>query len=269
MLSHPSPSSPGRRVAAAALALTALAGAPAHAMVGPAEPAAWRAAPGAAPTWERRVDDELRFVYFRDDRSTTMSGSDGDVARARRYRRSGEPLLWFRRDGREYVVRDPHVLREVDDLWEPVSRIGAEQGRIGARQGALGAEQGRHGARQGEIGARQGRVGARQGLIGARLGVLAAREALGVSASERRAIEREREALDRDMRQLDREMEVLDEDMRDHEPPMRELGEEMAVLGRLMAALGRELDAASRRADAEMRALVDRAIASGAAQAVR
>lgn len=262
MRSHPSPRLLGRHaVAAGAMALTVLAIAPANAF-------ARSAAPGAVPTQERRSGDELPFVYFRDDRSTTMSGSDGDVARARRYRRSGEPLLWFRRDGQEYVVRDPRVLREVDDLWEPVNRIGAEQGRVGAEQGALGAEQGKYGVKQGEIGARQGRIGARQGVIGARLGVLAAREAIGVSASERRAIERERVALDRDMRQLDREMAALDQDIHEHDPPMRELGEDMAVLGRRMEALGARMDAASRRANAGMRALVDRAITSGAARAV-
>jgi hypothetical protein len=50
---------------------------------------------------------------------------------------------------------------------------------------------------------------------------------------------------------------------------MRELDEEMAVLGRRMAVLGGRMDAASRRANAGMRALVDRAITDGAAQAVR
>jgi beta-lactamase regulating signal transducer with metallopeptidase domain len=227
-----------------------------------------RTAPRIARAQERRQEKEVQFVYFRDESTTTMSGSTGDISRARRYRRSGDPMLWFRRDGREYVVRDANVLREVDDLWAPVSRIGEEQGRLGAQQGELGAQQGRHGARQGEIGAKQGVIGARQGVVSAQLGVLAAREGEGVTASERREIDRERQALNREMRRLDREMAALHEDMREFHPPMRELGEEMAALGRQMEVLGGRMEDASRRAHAGMRTLIDRAITSGAAEAV-
>ena len=305
MLSRPSSSSLGGRVlAAGAVALTVLAIAPVRAVARSVEPtasadaaspfgaaaisetgstalaivdasarpspsAAERAASTVAPSQERRRADELQFVYFRDDEHTMMSGSTGDIERARRHRRSGEPMLWFRRDGQEYVVRDPRVLREVGELWEPVSRIGEEQGRLGAQQGTLGAEQGKHGARQGEIGAKLGVVGARQGVVSSRLALLSARESQGVSAAERREIDRERERLERELRELDREMDALSEDMREFEPPMRELGEEMSVLGRQMEVLGGRMEAASRRAEAGMRTLTDRAIASGAAEAVR
>lgn len=223
----------------------------------------------AAASADGQRQEALRFVYIRDDDHTMMSGESGDAARARRFRRSGEPMLWLRQDGQEYVVRDRDVLRDVDELWHPVSRIGGEQGRLGARQGELGAEQGRRGAKQGEVGARQGRVGARQGVVAARLGLLAAREAAGVSASERRDMDREREALDRDMRQLEREMASLNEEMRDVEPPRRGIDEEMARLGREMGVLGRQMEDASRRAHAAMRTLVARAIRSGAAEPVR
>lgn len=217
---------------------------------------------------DRRQDD-VRFVYFNGDKSTTISGSSNDASRARRYQRSGEPMLWFRRDGREYIVRDSRVLRDVEDLWEPVSRIGEEQGRIGAKQGEIGAEQGRHGAKQGEIGAAQGVIGAKQGVVAARLGLLAARESQGLSGSERRDIEREREELRRDMRELDREMDALNRKMRDYNPPMRELGDEMSALGREMSSLGARMNDATRRANSGMRSLIDRAIRSGAAEEIR
>jgi hypothetical protein len=272
----------GRVLAGGAAAVFLLSGAPvstaARAAVpsGPvldpshagAVPSSERGAAVAAAPRAQTAQDELRFVYFRDDRTTTVSGSEGDMSRAKRHRRSGEPMLWFRRDGREYVVRDPGVLRELDELWEPVSRIGAEQGRIGAEQGAIGAEQGRHGARQGMLGARQGVIGARRGVIAARLGLLAAQEREGLSADERREASREREAANREMRELDREMERLGDEMRQVAPP-RELGDEMAALGRQMSALGRRMDEASRRAQAGTRRLVDRAISDGSAEAVR
>lgn len=241
--------------------------APAPAHAGSATPVV--AEPTVQPSREQQEQEYVRFVYLRDDENTTMSGSSRDVARAKEYRRSDEPLLWFRYEGREYIVRDRNVLRDVDDLWKPVNRIGEEQGKIGAEQGAIGAEQGKHGGRQGEIGAAQGVIGARQGVIAARLGLLAAREAQGVSNSEKRDMDREREELSRDMRALDREMQELGKQMREFNAPMRELGDDMAVLGRQMAVLGRQMQEASARANRGMQVLVERAIRSGVAQEVR
>jgi bla regulator protein blaR1 len=240
--------------------------APAAAPAAPAGPE--RAAPGAAKTAEPR-QEELQFVLFGEDGNSTMSARSGDVERAARHRRPGEPLLWFRHDGREYVVRDPGVLREVEELWEPVGRIGGEQGRIGGRMGAIGAEQGRIGARHGEIGARQGQIGARMGAIGSRLAVLATREASGVSESERRAIEREREELEAESRRLDREMEAASREMRESDRPVRGRDGEMEALGREMEVLSGQMEAAVERANAGMRTLLRRAIQSGAAVAVR
>ncbi|HEX8320231.1 M56 family metallopeptidase [Longimicrobium sp.] len=233
-----------------------------------AGPGAEHAAPAAAEAAEPRVQ-ELHFVLFREDGNATMSGRSADAERARRHRRGGEPMLWFRYGGQEYVVRDRGVLAQVEEAWEPVGRVGEEQGRIGAQQGAIGEEQARIGARQAEVGAQQATIGAQQGVIGARLGVLASREAAGVSASERREIERERTELGAEMRRLGEEMAVLGRRMRDVSAPMSDRGDEMAALGREMGVLGDRMRAAVARANAETVALVRRAIESGAAAAVR
>ena len=221
-----------------------------------------------AETAEQR-SDELPFVLFRGEGNTMMSGSTGDVERARRHRRPGESLLWFRYDGREYVVRDPGVLREVQELWAPVDRIGEEQGRIGAQQGTIGEEQGRTAVQQAEIGARQAEAGARQAVAGSRLALLATREAAGVMESERRDIERQREDLQEESRWLQREMEVLGRRMREASAPMLDRSGEMTQLGREMAALGDRMRTAVERANAGMLALARRAVESGTAVTVR
>jgi bla regulator protein blaR1 len=291
MVSHPSSSSFGGRVlAAGAVALVVVAIAPVKAVARSASsveafrigsqldfavttpastiPASEQGA-REATAQDRSQQEELHFVYFSGENNTTMNGSSRDMTRARRYVQRGERMLWFERNGREYIVRDANVLRDVEELWEPLGLIGAEQGKIGAKQGAIGAEQGRYGAKQGKIGAEQGFVGAKQGVVAARLGLLAARESQGVSASERREIDRERAELERDMRSLEREMEALGRQMRDQSPPMRDLGDEMSALGSQMAEFGRQMESASRKANAGMRSLMDRAIRSGAAQEVR
>lgn len=239
----------------------------------PGSPAARADSPPAATAADAaekpRAQEELPFVLFRDDNNTMMSGSSGDVERARRHRRPGERLLWFRYGGQEYVVRDAGVLREVEELWEPVGRIGEEQGRIGAQQGEIGEAQGRIGMRQGEIGARQGEIGARMGVVASRLARLTTRESAGLSASERREIDREREELEAESRRLGQEMEALGRQMREVAEPMDDRGEEMEALGREMEALGERMHDAVERANDGMLVLARRAIESGAAEAVR
>jgi bla regulator protein blaR1 len=69
----------------------------------------------------RHESGAVRFVLLSDDGSRTTSGEEsGDVQRAERQRRNGEALLWLRIDGKEYVIRDPEVLREARALWTDV-----------------------------------------------------------------------------------------------------------------------------------------------------
>ncbi len=250
-----------------------------------AQPAAPKAPappkPPREPVAVRAQDPEsgdLNYVVLmagKDGERVHISGSTSDIARARSFRRGNEPLLWFRDRRGEFVVRDASVLAQVEAIWKPVGelgvrqgRLGGEQGKLGSKMGELGAKQGLIGAEQGLIGAKQGALGAKQGALGAKQGALAARE-WKASEAQRAEIEKAHRDLERDMRALDGEMKALDARMREFEKPMRELGAEMEALGTQMEALGRQMEQEAARARAELRALLDRAVASGAAQPVK
>lgn len=201
-------------------------------------------------------EPELNYVYFMDDNHTSMSGSTKDIEIARRFKQAKEPVLWFRDGGQEYVVRDPAVLKQIEATWKPVVELGEAQGKLGTQQGELGTQ-------QGELGSQQGVLGARQGTLAVRESALDLRDNTGsLSDAERTELTRQRHELRRQQRTLDKQMRALDR-------PMRELGEKMEVLGREMEALGRKMEAASHKAEAELRALLRRAIASGAAKPAR
>ena len=68
---------------------------------------------GAAPV--------TNFVLLLGDQQRTVSGSDQDLERALRHQRNGEPMLWVRREGREYVIRDEEVLRQARAAWRDVN----------------------------------------------------------------------------------------------------------------------------------------------------
>jgi hypothetical protein len=112
--------------------------------------------------------------------SSTISGSISDVQEARRLRQGSEPLLYVRRDGVSYVIRDAALLRNVEDTFRPQQELGVRQGELGSRQGALGKKQAALAARypaggwsqkaareHADIGRQQSELGRQQSVLGA------------------------------------------------------------------------------------------------------
>jgi len=222
-------------------------------------------APAAAG---RRGSKRVNYVLFMDEDSTMMSGSSADRSRAASLRKGKEQLLWFRRDGREYVVRDPAVLREVEETFRPLRQIGEEQAKVGAKQAGIGQRQAEIGEQQAAIGQKQAEIGAKQAQIGSRQAAFAARQAASERV-DRAELDKERRQLELDMRQLEQEMQALSGEMHAFNKPMDDLNEDMNALSEDMNALSRKMEEASAKAEAQMDALLHRAISSGAATEVK
>ena len=181
-------------------------------------------------------------LLYGDSDSATMSGSTDNLQKARRLRGDAKDgILWFQRDGKEYVVRDPALLKQAQALYKPVAEVGARQGELGGRQG--------------ELGGKQGALGAKQGALGAELGAIAAGRARRGGDADDRDLERREKEINRKMEDLSRQQE--------------DLGRQQEALGKQQEDLGRQQEALSARADKEFHELMDRAIRSGAAQEVR
>lgn len=101
------------------------------------------------------ADGDSYILMLESGRSTMMHGSTDDLHRARKLRLDGQPLLYVRRDGREYVVRDAALLRQAEAIFKPQAELGKKQGELGSRQGALGAQQAELGAQQARLAAQQ------------------------------------------------------------------------------------------------------------------
>src|SRR3546814_3718310 len=112
--------------------------------------------------WSSDVcSSDLAFALL-DGNSTTVNGTDADLATVRRLRQHGEPLLWFRRGDTTWITRDPATLARANAIYAPLSALAEQQGKLGEQQGALGEKQGRLGEQQGRIAAEQGRFAGRQ-----------------------------------------------------------------------------------------------------------
>jgi bla regulator protein blaR1 len=226
---------------------------------------------------------ELNFVLLLEDNQQTMSGSLADVARARRHQKNGEPLLWFRADGQEYVVRDRDLIAQARALWNDVYESSFDHAEIAAAAQALSAEALEHGL-----------AAAEQGMKSAHLGGLAAEQAIRaltdahLSMPEidiRADLESAREQLEQslpDVEEALRELEQrlksdLDDQIRDLRQRLRALEEptrkkDAALSHELqnrVNAFGARVGESARQASEKMRELVERARSAGLAVTVR
>lgn len=226
--------------------------------------AAGPAAPPAPPAPPRPKGDGMHFSHIWTDgdrdyahvlidgNTINAVGTSDDLRAAKSQQRNGEALLWVRKGGTRYVVRDAATLSRLKAAYAPVEELGEEQGKLGEKQGALGAQQGELGARQGEMGARQGELSARYAALASRR---AGAEADARSKAEAAAAEQRQAALEQQQRQLGRQQQAL--------------GRQQQELGRQQQALGERQRAASEAAQREADRLIDAAIANGLAQRVK
>jgi beta-lactamase regulating signal transducer with metallopeptidase domain len=266
----PSPPAPVAMVPVAPAALPAPPAPPAPVPALPATPAT-RAAmqvPPAAPA-RSSVSGSDFMLLTSDDQMVWHAGSR-DHMRIRSLQRNGEPMLWFRYEGAEYVVRDPEVVAQAEAIWQPLSDIGKTQGELGAKQGALGAEQGKHGAAMGELGAEQGELGSRLGELAMKQASLSLQAAgRELSAEEKATLKLQEDEIRVEMKKLQEEMEALSLKMREFEAPMRDLQKQMEPLAKEMRALGDKMSDAAKKAEAEMRQLMESAVKEGKAEKVK
>jgi hypothetical protein len=242
----------------------------------------------------------MHFVLLAQDGSRTSSGvNDSDVERAERQRRNGEALLWFRVDGKEYVIRDPEVLREARALWTDAYRPHFDTDAVRELTQSLDSLKLDDLAQQGAFLAQSvtdsaiadhAQLLAEHGTEAAQIGLMVAEEVLqGLSMSsldqsrlqkhldsiDMSALEHHMEALEKSADRLGDQIEHsmrgfehqlngdLDQRMKDLDNHLRDL--DFGHFG----DLGRSAGDAAKHATEEMRTLIERALKNGQARPVR
>jgi hypothetical protein len=168
-------------------------------------------------------DGDLVWVVVRGDGGVSMHGDTRDLKAARKYfAEFGPDYLWFRREGKAYVVRDGKVIEQIEEARRPQEELGSEQARLGQRQSDLGRQQSQLGRQQSELGqkqARRARADARRQLDG---------EKPGADDDDQRDLAKLQQYLSRMQEKLGREQ--------------AKLGREQAKMGHQQQALSRELE---------------------------
>jgi len=96
--------------------------------------------PPASPArihWER---DGSSFILVDSGNSVMMNGSTDDL-RAARGLNIQAPFIWFKKDGKEYVMQDPQTIQQIKAMLKPQDDLGKMQAELGEQQSRLGEEQ--------------------------------------------------------------------------------------------------------------------------------
>jgi beta-lactamase regulating signal transducer with metallopeptidase domain/predicted nucleic acid-binding Zn-ribbon protein len=223
-----------------------------------------------------------------------ISGSTDDIGAVEEARKKlrGD-FLWFRRDGRAYIVQDPAVIAEVKSAWKDSNKISAEMEQLGAKmevhskvmngisekmQAVSGGGQSQSSAME-KISRDMQRIGSQQDAIGRQMGLL------GENMSEAKT-DSQRNALDQKMQLQSEKMAVLASRMQELQAlmnkqstqldrslqPLDALSREMDVaakplepLSKQMDVLGKKLEILTKVADEKVATIIDETVKSGQA----
>ncbi len=213
-----------------------------------------------------------------DGNSVTINGSDKDLATVERLRDGKQPLLWFRRSDKAYLIDDPAYVQRAKAAYAPVDALARQQGELGGRMGELGSRMGALGGRMAGLGAQMAELGASQASFAARQTELAQQRAQmasqPVSAGERQQREAQLQTLQLKKVQLDQEREATvatkKQSLRKEQDILRaqqaELRTQQTALRTQQTSLREQGKLASAQTAQTMKKLLDEAIAKGVAR---
>ena len=168
-------------------------------------------------------------------------------------------FIWFRRDGKSYVVRDPATIKRAKDFFAAVQELDKKQEELGKQQEALGEKQEALGKEQEEVHVQIPDMTEDLHKLEAelkKLGASGTQEDLGRIQGE--------------IGELQSKLGDLQSVAGDEQGKMGEkqgeLGEQQGKLGELQGELGRQQEQVFKDASRQMKALIDDAVARGLAK---
>jgi len=205
-----------------------------------------------------------------------VDASMADLRQSQQDAGKDAPVLWVRRGDERYVIRDPAVIRSLQQSQKEIAELGRAQGALGEQQGRLGEQQGRLGERIATL-----------SLQASRDAMEASREALAMDAAEMAnqaaqghpgtadTAAASRRAADAARQQATqaREQKVAQQQAQQRTQQVAREQAALALqqqgLARQQQALAERQSVASAKAARDVRTAIDQALANGTAQRVR
>jgi beta-lactamase regulating signal transducer with metallopeptidase domain len=206
-------------------------------------------------------DEAQRFVIVsgKSD-SLTMSGTQEDGERVEELRKKIQgDFIWFRHDGKPYIIRDQTTIDRAKAFWSPQEELGKKQEELGKQQEALGKQQEELGSKMEQIHVKVPDMTKEIEKLQTELKQLnsgATVEQIGQIQSEIGDLQSK--IGDIQSQAGDQQSKLGDE--------MGVLGEKQGKLGEQQGELGRQQGELAQQASRQMKQLLDETIAKGTAQ---
>jgi hypothetical protein len=187
----------------------------------------------------------------------------GDIEKASKMAHG--KFLWFSRDGKSYMVEDPAVIAQIEEMRKPIEDLGREQGELGRKQGELGKQEGELGRQfklatitAPDISKEMAEVTAAMNKLQAQMGKEINREELAEVQGRLAQLQGKLGALQGRFGGADGEWGSK----------MGALGAEQGKLGAEEGRLGREQDKLERESDLKIKGIIDESLKNGKAKPV-
>jgi beta-lactamase regulating signal transducer with metallopeptidase domain len=201
---------------------------------------------------------------------TIMNGSSDDADRIRRYQsKIHGNYIWFRRNGKSYIISDSGLVGRAKDLFGPEEELGRQQASLGEQQAKLGELQANLGREQAEASIPAPEMERRLAALEAQIDAMRTRM---------RSLKNQRVQQD-DLNVIQEKLSAMQEQLGTAEGKLGEvqgelgekqgkLGDEQGKLGELQGKLGEQQAKLAEEATKKLKNLIDQAVRDGKAKPV-
>jgi beta-lactamase regulating signal transducer with metallopeptidase domain len=209
------------------------------------------------------------YAIVRGDGSHQMSFNgdihSSDIDKARQ-QAGGKDFLWFRHEGKSYIVDDPATLAQIEAMYKPMEDLGRQQEELGKKQEALGKQQEDIGHQQEHASVPTPDMSKEIAEIEEAMAKLKASQGKNMTQDEFGDLQEKLGALQGRLGEIQGEIGGKQGEFGGR---MGELGEKMGALGAQMGELGARQGKIAHDADQKVKSIIDQSLHNGKAHPVQ
>jgi hypothetical protein len=211
-------------------------------------------------------DGDAYALVLNNDDNIAFSGNWNDaqreeIERARKTTKGS--FLWFRHDGKSYVVTDPAIIQRIEAMYQPIQELGKQQAALGSQQEALGKQQEALGQAQEAVRENTPEMSEQMAKLKAGLAALD-------SQIDKQVTESTVEALQAKLSEVQARIGAIQGEIGARQGEIGaqqgELGAKQGKLGAEQGRLGAQQGKLTRETDQKVKSIIDESLKNGTAQ---
>ncbi|WP_109488070.1 M56 family metallopeptidase [Occallatibacter savannae] len=207
------------------------------------------------------------YAIVRGSDHITMNGQiHTDEIEKARQQAGGKDFLWFKREGKAYVIDDPATLARIETMYKPMEDLGRQQEELGKKQEALGKQQEEIGHQQEQASVPTPDMSREIAEIEKAMAQLKANQGKNMTQEQFGELQEKLGELQGRLGDIQGEIGSKQGEFGEK---MGALGEQMGKLGEQMGELGEQQGRIAEDADRKVKSIIDESMKDGKARPVQ